>query len=275
MQVLQSPPKITLTFGHALCESVVKELSLLSERIKQVAGVRSVMTRLDLHGNQQVIIDTQAGVEHANLLRRMASALRAPVPATPSHSVSTVSCHARVGVAEPIASVSRGRQVVIETDPGPEVLETEVRSGMMQRVRQRTYGVLAVGSVGMAWIGLLVPGIPTVPFVILAAVLASKSSPAFHNRLRKTRVFGPMIRDWEEHRAVRPRVKMQAVIVTVAIVGFTVVFAPPSPTLYTLIGTMSVFSLAVISQIPVIPTNSSEIETSHQPAGPKLFSTVA
>ena len=273
MTALPCLPKITLTFGQVLCRPVVQELSLLSERIKQVDGVRSVMTRLDLHGSQQIVIYTLAGVEHAALLRRMAMAMRVPLQAAriADHAVATAPPDPLVGTVGPTFTASRTRLVTIEADPGqgPQEIDTP---GMAQRLRQFAYGVLAAGSVGMAWVGLLVPGIPTVPFVILAAVFAAKSSPALHQRLRQGRVFGPMIRDWEEHHGIRPRFRRQAILLTVVIVGITTALAPPSPALYVLIGSMTVFSLSVICWIPVIPAEPRDSDVQR---GPKLLSAVA
>jgi uncharacterized membrane protein YbaN (DUF454 family) len=65
------------------------------------------------------------------------------------------------------------------------------------------YTGLGWTSVGMAVVGAIMPGIPTAPFVILAGYFFIRSSPEAHAWLRQSRWFGPLLRDWEEHHAVR------------------------------------------------------------------------
>lgn len=66
---------------------------------------------------------------------------------------------------------------------------------------------LAVGAIGLA-----VPVLPTVPFLILAAWAASKSSPALERRLLAHPRYGPHIRAWREHGAVPRRAKWLATL---------------------------------------------------------------
>jgi len=61
-------------------------------------------------------------------------------------------------------------------------------------------------------IGIVVPGLPTTPFVLAAAWAAARGSKRLHAWLQSHRLFGPMIRDWEAHRAVSRRAKWSATI---------------------------------------------------------------
>jgi uncharacterized membrane protein YbaN (DUF454 family) len=56
-------------------------------------------------------------------------------------------------------------------------------------------------------IGLLVPVMPTVPFLIVAAWAASRSSPRLHRWLVTHPQFGGPLRDWNEHGIVPRRAK--------------------------------------------------------------------
>ncbi len=51
-------------------------------------------------------------------------------------------------------------------------------------------------------VGIFLPGLPTVPFVLLAAGCWSRSSPRFHRWLSEHHYFGPMVRNWERNRAI-------------------------------------------------------------------------
>lgn len=259
MSDAQRLPQISLTFNQPVCRQLVRDLELVSHRLMQVHGVRSVVTQLDVHGCQRMVIYTE-GIDHPVLLRRMAAELRKPIDD---------------------ASIPAWRPPVTHADPTPELISgspgdfakgmsietvTECGGGSMRfvgRIRQFAYGSLAVTSVGMAWVGLLVPGVPTVPFVILAAVCAAKTSPAFRQRLKRTRVFGPMISDWDKYRAIRPQVRVQAIVATLIILTITLIIAQPSPALLAVIGTMCVVTFVIIARIPVITpepdSNPSEL----------------
>ncbi len=71
--------------------------------------------------------------------------------------------------------------------------------------------LLAYASLGLGIIGIVVPGLPTVPFVLLSAFAAARGSQRLHGWLLAHRQFGPMIRDWQAHGAVSRRAKWLAV----------------------------------------------------------------
>jgi len=70
--------------------------------------------------------------------------------------------------------------------------------------------LLAYASLGLGIVGIVVPGLPTVPFVLLAAFAAARGSQRLRDRLLAHRQFGPMIRDWEREGAVSRRAKRLA-----------------------------------------------------------------
>lgn len=176
-------------------------------------------------------------------------ALRQPVEST-AEPVGEVRPDPLVGVLEP--NSAQGCSLMIETLGQNSEGEQGQRRTVGQRLSEIGYGALAVASLGMAWVGLLVPGIPTVPFVIVTVAFAAKASPALRSRLRRAKVFGPMIVDWERHRGIRPYVRRKAIIVTLALVSITLILAPPSVALYSLVGTMSTLGIVIILRIPVI-----------------------
>jgi uncharacterized membrane protein YbaN (DUF454 family) len=74
------------------------------------------------------------------------------------------------------------------------------------------YLVLAWIALALGVIGIVVPGLPTTPFVLLAAWAAARGSTRLHRWLEAHRVFGPMIRDWQSQRAVTCRAKRAATL---------------------------------------------------------------
>ena len=71
-------------------------------------------------------------------------------------------------------------------------------------------------------IGVVVPGLPTTPFVLLAAACYAKASPRLHAWLLNHRLTGPMLRDWEAHRSLTRRTKTVAVVSMLVMVGFSI-----------------------------------------------------
>lgn len=59
-------------------------------------------------------------------------------------------------------------------------------------------------------IGVVLPLLPTVPFMLLAAFCFARGSRRFHDWLVGHPRFGPPIRDWREDGAIRPRAKRAA-----------------------------------------------------------------
>ncbi len=79
--------------------------------------------------------------------------------------------------------------------------------------------LLAYASLGLGLLGMLLPGLPTVPFVLLSAFAAARGSERLHRRLLADPRFGPMIRDWQAGRSVARRSKWMATWTMLASTG--------------------------------------------------------
>lgn len=62
---------------------------------------------------------------------------------------------------------------------------------------------LAVVSLGVALLGVVLPGLPTVEFVLLATWAAARSSPRLHAWILRHRIFGPLLQHWQRGRLPR------------------------------------------------------------------------
>jgi hypothetical protein len=74
-------------------------------------------------------------------------------------------------------------------------------------------------SLGLGLIGVLLPGLPTTPFILLAAACYARASPRLHAWLLNHRWMGSMLCDWERDRSLTQQVK------TVAVVSMTLMMA--------------------------------------------------
>ena len=80
----------------------------------------------------------------------------------------------------------------------------------MAHGRRAAWLVVGIVALLLGAVGAVLPVLPTTPFVILAAFAFGKSIPAFRQKLLDSRVFGPMIHDWESYGAIAPRYKIIA-----------------------------------------------------------------
>lgn len=72
--------------------------------------------------------------------------------------------------------------------------------------------LLAYLFLGLAIIGVFLPGLPTVPFLLLAAWFAAKGSERLHRWIYAHPHLGKLLIDWETQGAVSRRSKIVAVL---------------------------------------------------------------
>ena len=93
------------------------------------------------------------------------------------------------------------------------------------------YVLLAAGflCVGLGIAGLFLPVLPTTPFMLLAGACFARSSPRFHRWLLEHRTFGPIVGEWERHRAIPWRAKLWAIGLMSATLATSIVFFVSNP----------------------------------------------
>lgn len=79
---------------------------------------------------------------------------------------------------------------------------------------------LGYTSVALGVIGVALPIVPTVPFLILAAFAFARSSPRLEAKLLAHPFYGPHIRNWRDRRAITRRAKWMATGAFAASIGF-------------------------------------------------------
>jgi len=92
--------------------------------------------------------------------------------------------------------------------------------------RSRTVRMLLwiAGSISLVLgvIGVILPGLPTTPFILLAAACYAKASPRLHAWLLNHRWMGPMLRDWERDHSLTRRTKTVAVVSMMLMVSISI-----------------------------------------------------
>ncbi len=85
---------------------------------------------------------------------------------------------------------------------------------------------IALGTffVGVAVVGILIPVLPTTPFLLIAAALYARSSVKFYNWLINNKVFGRYIRDYREGKGIPLKVKITILALLWITIGFSAFF---------------------------------------------------
>lgn len=87
---------------------------------------------------------------------------------------------------------------------------------MRQAAARLLWRALALLSVALGLVGVVLPGLPTVPFLLLAAWAAGKGWPALEAWLLNHPSYGASIRRWRDHGAVPRRAKWAASLMMAA-----------------------------------------------------------
>lgn len=76
----------------------------------------------------------------------------------------------------------------------------------------------------LALAGIVLPGLPATPFLLLASWLFIRSSPSLHARLESSRLFGPYLKRYRERGGVTAKGKTMIVILMLSVVAVSCIF---------------------------------------------------
>jgi uncharacterized membrane protein YbaN (DUF454 family) len=74
-------------------------------------------------------------------------------------------------------------------------------------MKQFLWKILGFFSLGMAYLGVITPGLPYSIFVVFAAYCFAKGSPKMHAWLYNHKLFGPFLTNWGEKRVFPTKMK--------------------------------------------------------------------
>ncbi len=99
---------------------------------------------------------------------------------------------------------------------------------------------------GLGAVGAVVPGLPTVPLMLVALWAFSRSSPRFHDWLYSHSVFGPPLQQWQTHRVISIRAKLLAVVSIIASSAYMTLYTEMSAGLKAAIALLMVAGMVFI-----------------------------
>ena len=105
-----------------------------------------------------------------------------------------------------------------------EVHEAKLSENKLSRVFWFSLGIIFTG-IGL--MGIVIPGLPTTPLMILAAACFAKSSQRFYNWIINNRMFGEHVKNYREGNGIPKRSKPVILGTMWAFVLFAVFIAIP------------------------------------------------
>jgi uncharacterized membrane protein YbaN (DUF454 family) len=164
--------------------------------------------------------------------------------------------------------------LIVEFDPAAEVSRAAAEAGplpadvsrpwvgevVIDGVRRMVNLAAAGGCFVMSIVGFITPGIPTVPFVLATGYFLARSSPKLHQRFRRSRIFGQMVSDYEDHGGLRGSTKFKMILLTVGLMVVTIVIAGASLPLLIVVGTMGTLGIYLLGRIPTLKGSRRPME---------------
>ncbi len=92
-------------------------------------------------------------------------------------------------------------------------------------MRTKLYKPLGFVFLGLAALGVVLPVLPTTPFLLLSAWFFARSSEKWHRWLFESELFGPILRNWETRRCLTLKTKVTALLMMTVVGGSSIWFA--------------------------------------------------
>ncbi len=106
--------------------------------------------------------------------------------------------------------------------------------------------------------GIVLPLLPTTPFVLLSAACFARSSERWHRWLLANPTFGPMIRNWEQNRCIGRRVKIIGLVTMLLVGGYSLMFAIDSLPVRFVGGALLLLGMVTVIAIPTCPDSPGD-----------------
>jgi uncharacterized membrane protein YbaN (DUF454 family) len=106
------------------------------------------------------------------------------------------------------------------------------------------------GFVVLGLAGILLPVLPTTPFLLVAAACYARASRRFYNALLNNRLFGPAILEWQQHRAINYRTKLTAIALMSLTLAVSIVFFVKDASLQSVLALLGLLLAAWLYRTP-------------------------
>ena len=82
----------------------------------------------------------------------------------------------------------------------------------MRNLKKQLYITFGFLAVALAIVGVFIPGLPTVPFLLVALFCFERSSKKYHDMIINNKYFGPVLQDYYSGKGLTLSVKIKAIL---------------------------------------------------------------
>lgn len=118
--------------------------------------------------------------------------------------------------------------------------------------------------VGLGALGILLPGLPTTPFLLLAAYFFARSSERFHSWLLNHRWFGSYVRNFEEGRGMTRPAKGTTLLFMWLSFGVTIIFFVPFTAAQFAMFLLALAVTIYILRLPTPPASAPAVDAARK-----------
>ncbi len=82
----------------------------------------------------------------------------------------------------------------------------------MRNLKKKLYITFGFLAVALAIVGVFIPGLPTVPFLLVALFCFERSSKKYHDMIMNNKYFGLVLQDYYSGKGLTSSVKIKAIL---------------------------------------------------------------
>jgi len=115
------------------------------------------------------------------------------------------------------------------------------------RLKKGLFVVAGTVSLGLGFVGIVLPVLPTTPFLLLSAACYYKGSERLHRWMLNNRLFGDYLRNYKEGKGIPPKTKIFTLILLWSAISFSALFMLSNPIIQVIL-----FAIAIGVSIHVV-----------------------
>ena len=92
----------------------------------------------------------------------------------------------------------------------------------MRNLKKKLYIAFGFLAVTLAIVGVFIPGLPTVPFLLVALFCFERSSKKYHDMIMNNKYFGPVLQDYYSGKGLTLSIKIKAILFLTCGIAFSI-----------------------------------------------------